>query len=391
MLVTISSRWDSAGRNHQRLVTLLIFAYRNMLKNTFIYMLATVTLFGCQSSFGPGALQNTHPAYNQAIVRSLSEQMLLNLVKLRYLDEPYFLKVGSVTAALTLNGTVGVGSEFDLAPGGNVLKPSLGLGYTDKPTISFQPLQGEDFLKSVLSPIALDALLVMTQSGWSIERVFGLCVERINDLYNAPTASGPTPAMEPEFRRFKRLLQLIRRLQLGREVEIGPDQDNQLHILVRLTERNREDVAELATILEFPRPADKQPYLQVKLDSNFLHRAADELRIRPRSIASVLFYLSHQVDVPPQDIQAGLVTLTKTAQGGSFDWNETPVGQFFHVYYSKEFPERAFLAIPYRDYWFYIADNDLKSKSTFMLLNQLFDLQSGQNKFTGPTLTLPVR
>ena len=54
-------------------------------------------------------------------------------------------------------------------------------------------------------------------------------------------------------------------------------------------------------------------------------------------------------------------------------------------------PDMAFVAIPYRGQWFYLADNDLESKSTFMLLTQLFRLQAGAAKSAGPTLTLPVR
>jgi len=348
-------------------------------------------LYGCQSTFGPGALQNTHPAYNQAMTQTLNEQMLLNLVRLRYLDKPFFLKVNSVTAALTLSGSLGVDSSLDLSPGGNIVKPNLGMGYSDQPTISFQPLNGEDFLKSVLSSISFDALLVMTQSGWSVERVFGLCVERINDIFNAPSASGPTPLVEPEYKDFKRAMKLIRQLQLAREMEIGPDDKNQLHVLFKVTDENRAKISELSTLLGLDTPTGTEQYVTVKLDNNFLHIGTGELRIRPRSIMSVLFYMSQHVDTPVEDIESGLVTVTKTEQGKPFVWGETPAGGFFHVQVSKDFPETAFLAIPYRGYWFYIADNDLQSKSTFMLLTQLFDLQSGQSKYAGPTLTLPVR
>jgi hypothetical protein len=45
----------------------------------------------------------------------------------------------------------------------------------------------------------------------------------------------------------------------------------------------------------------------------------------------------------------------------------------------------------YRNQWFYLADNDLESKSTFMPLHQLFRLQAGAGKSAGPTLTFPVR
>ena len=63
----------------------------------------------------------------------------------------------------------------------------------------------------------------------------------------------------------------------------------------------------------------------------------------------------------------------------------------FKVNFSKDYPEHAFIAVQYRGYWFYLADNDLQTKATFMLLMQLFDLQAGQTKYTGPTLTLPVQ
>ncbi len=47
-------------------------------------------------------------------------------------------------------------------------------------------------------------------------------------------------------------------------------------------------------------------------------------------------------------------------------------------------------AVKYRSSWFYIDDSDLTAKSTFALLMQLFALQAGEIKSTGPILTLPV-
>jgi hypothetical protein len=63
----------------------------------------------------------------------------------------------------------------------------------------------------------------------------------------------------------------------------------------------------------------------------------------------------------------------------------------FHIRQSENQADMTFVAIPYRGQWFYLADNDLESKSTFMLLTQLFRLQAGAAKSAGPTLTLPVR
>jgi len=46
--------------------------------------------------------------------------------------------------------------------------------------------------------------------------------------------------------------------------------------------------------------------------------------------------------------------------------------------------------VQYRGWWFYIADDDQGSKSTFGLLNILFSLQAESGKGGSPLLTLPV-
>ena len=367
------------------------------MKKKLLFAIAPLFLLaGCQSTFGPGAIQNTHNAYNQSIINTLNQQMLLNLVRLRYRDEVYFLKVSSVTAALSFGGSFGVNAELNLGSGGNLLMPNLGMAYVDKPTISYQPLQGEDFLKSVLSSISLEAILVMTQSGWSVERIFGICVERINNLHNASSASGPTPEIAPKFKKFKQVLGLFRELQVKGNMEIGPDLDletknESLRILFEADGMDYASLYTLRGLLGFVDEKRTVPTGMVKISSNFLKQKDNELTMRTRSISSVLFYLSQNTEVPAEHISQGLVTQTRTPDGEIFDWEKTPAGQVFKIYSSEDLPKKAYLAIPYRDHWFYIKDNDLNSKSTFMMLMQLFDLQAGQSKYSGPTLTLPVR
>ena len=179
-----------------------------------------VFLCGCQSTFGPPALQNTHPAYNQVLANTHDQEMLLNLVRLKYRDTVVFLNINSVTATFSMGADMGV--EADLAVDvdqnsvrlgdGRVIRPNIGMSYSQSPTISYAPLQGEDYFKSFLSPLSIEALLTLTQSGWRIDRIFAICVERINNLANTPRASGPTPADEPQHKKFKRLLELLYQL-----------------------------------------------------------------------------------------------------------------------------------------------------------------------------------
>ena len=61
--------------------------------------LALASLFGvagCQ--MGPDVLKVGHAKYNDAIRQILSEQMLRNIVRLRYTDVPVFLQITSISS-----------------------------------------------------------------------------------------------------------------------------------------------------------------------------------------------------------------------------------------------------------------------------------------------------
>ena len=352
---------------------------------TLLVLILTALLSGCQSAFGPQALARTHPAYNEAIIASINEQMLQNLVRMRYRDVPFFLEIGSVTASLTLGANAGVEAGVNFG-GGDSLSPSAGIAYSDKPTISYTPLQGEDLLKSILSPLQLEDILVLTQSGWNIDRVFGLCFERINNLYNAPNASGPTPKQEPVHEKFGELMDALRILQKNQLIEIGRRGDKDIVIkLVTDNDRFKYEIDQVYGLLELDRSVN-----EFILNTDFLEMKNTRWTVRTRSISGVLYYLSHNVETPAHH-QGVLVTDTRLKGGGSFDWSDTPAGRLFKVRTSQEQPQNAYIATRYRSHWFYIQDDELEHKSTFMLLRQLFDLQAGQRQSTGPTLTLPVR
>ena len=80
--------------------------------------LALLPLFlgGC-SSFGPKRVASDRFDYNAAIARSANEQMLLNLVRLRYREVPVFLALSSVLTQYTYLGQVGVGGSSGRATG----------------------------------------------------------------------------------------------------------------------------------------------------------------------------------------------------------------------------------------------------------------------------------
>lgn len=60
------------------------------------------------------------------------------------------------------------------------------------------------------------------------------------------------------------------------------------------------------------------------------------------------------------------------------------------IHASRLPPRHAAVPVRKRGYYFYIEDDDLNSKSTFMLLGQLFRLRAGSAQSSGPVLTLPI-
>lgn len=367
----------------------MIMRYRHF---CIVPVLALAALLsGCQSAFGPQALERTHPAYNEAIISSINEQMLLNLVRMRYRDVTFFLEVSSVTASMSLGANAGVNADVNFG-GGDSVSPSAGVAYSDKPTISYTPLQGEDLLNSILRHLELDPIFVLTQSGWNISRVFGLCFERINNLYNAPNASGPTPELEPAYEKFGELMDALHVLQKAQLMEIGKrereGEEEEQDIVIKLitdNDRHGHEINRVYDLLELDRSED-----EFTLNTDFLDMSNKQWTVRPRSISGLLYYLSHNVQAPTRH-RGVLVTDTMRRSGGPFDWGDTPAGRLFKVRTGEEQPENAYVATRYRGNWFYIEDTDLESKSTFMLLRQLFDLQAGRTEPQVPALTLPVR
>ncbi|MBF0275672.1 MAG: hypothetical protein HQK84_10630, partial [Nitrospinae bacterium] len=175
------------------------------------FLLLTFLFSGC-GSIGPTIMKGERFNYNNAISRSNNEQLLLNLVRLKYRDNPYFLNINSVTSQLTLQGSaeasVSVPDTWNKTSSGKI-----GGVYSEKPTISYAPLQGNEFIQYMLTPISLETLALLYNSGWSSKRLLVATVQRINNIPNAPTASGPTPEKAPEFKRFIQFASLMEELR----------------------------------------------------------------------------------------------------------------------------------------------------------------------------------
>lgn len=356
---------------------------------TLVQLLAVIVLIsgGC-AGLGPTALQAGRQNYNVAIERTNSEQLLLNLVRLRYVDTPLFLQLTSVSTQFNFNASAQ--ANF-LHRSKSAETDELGIGtslsYSEAPTITYAPLQGQEFVERILQPIRIDTLLLLFRSGWGIDRVLRLCVQQINGIQNAPSASGPIPGDIPTYVDFVRAAKLLRELQVRGVLDMGYEiHDGESVPVLRIIPRAMDwpEVKQLQNLLGLS--PDQNQYI-ITTDISVLN--PEQIGIATRSLRGIASYLSQAVEVPKRHKILGKVAIARSETGLPFNWNEM-LGDLFQVRSQSDAPPDVAVAIRYRDYWFYISDVDLESKATFLLLTQLLNLQSGEIERAAPVLTLPV-
>jgi hypothetical protein len=345
-------------------------------------LLVVLSPTGCITrSIGPRTIPRARLDYNEAISRSWDVQLLLNIVRLRYRDNPLFTDVNSVTASYSFNRSAAVGTAYD----GDDWSASIGggIGFEDNPVISYSYLSGEAFVQRILSPLAPSTLEQLAQSGWSIERLLLCCVNSINGIGNAIAAAGPTPDRIPSFETFQRVAVLFRRLQISGNATA--EQDEAGRVFFFLDTAAGADGDSLRALLQLDPTAQR-----FEVVSSARRQQPTQLAVQGRSLMAVMFFLSHAVEVPEVHRVAGKVTVTRDTTGAEFDWSHV-VGRLMRVRSGATEPTDAAVKVAVRDHWYWIDDSDLNSKTTFALLRLLLFLKSGERMAQPPIVTIPAR
>lgn len=385
---------------------------------------------GC---IGPKAVRHTRLRYNEVVRDTNDEQLLLNIVRLRYADSPVFIDLPNIT------------SQFEVAGGGSYAGPnqsgsaSFGLGgltARDTPTLSYRPREGRDIAKALLTPLSAE-LFSVVNAGADIEQLLLLTINDINDVTNAPRATTLTPKIPDDNSEFVRGIRLMAALRARQATELaiatneeadetsdpvptgsiqgrdllnaaqdgyvyrarGPGQmalmkrERELVLRVRPEERNSPEMMEVARIFHL---TPGQSYYRIKSqlseDANRKELdplGSDTLYLNLRSVLQIMTFLSKGVCVPDEHVACRIAPVTPGAGGLPFDWSALMAGNFA-VHAQKSRPKGAEAAVFYRGYWFFIAGDDVNSRAMLAILEILFSLQEAGEKSSGPLLTLPI-
>jgi hypothetical protein len=398
---------------------------------------------GC--AFGPKELVRTHGPYTDAVRLVYEEQLLRNLVHLRYNEPSSSVDISSIAAQFELSAAAEARPFFSSGATGegffrsfSTVLPDVLVQKTDRPTFTMSPIDEGDWVRRFLTPIPADTLTFLTGTGWPVAVIARLWVDRLNGVPNAVAAAGPRRGLAPDFARFLRIAELLQVAQdrelafvqaqervtelsgplpadrvtasavveaAAKGLEYRPGPDGKTWVLIRKERRLVLEVtpgaghspvlAELMSLLNLVPGLPRYDLVVVTggVPDPLLHPSppSRELRIVPRSTSQVFFFLSNGVEVPAEHVECGLVQPPVDDQGKVFDSREVTAGLFtVHTCKAHKPPSTAYVAVKYRGYWFYIDDRDEASKTTLALMMQLVRLDFSRQQQAAPLLTLPV-
>ena len=314
--------------------------------------------------------------------------MLFNLVKLRYGDAPVFLDVASVINQYLVEGSVGFSGSWAQNPQlpwpYTALYNLLGTArYAERPTITYSPISGEKFARSLMTPIPPGAILNFLQGGYPVDLVLRLAVHSINGIRSRFGAGARMREADPEFYL---LVEKLRKSSIRRNrhaVQKTGDQVTTLIIFSKNLEPgcSEADRAEVVRLLGLDPQADEFNVVYGSVAAN-----DKEIAMLTRSVIEILTDLSSYIDVPAADVEQ-----KRTYQSPAPELvNGVLVPPLIRILSSPQRPDDAFAAVPYGQDWYWIDNKDFPSKRLFSFILFLLNLTETGEKQGAPIITIPA-
>jgi hypothetical protein len=348
------------------------------LRRWFPGALALLVLAGC-ASVSPQHVTTDRIDYGQVIADSWKRQTLLNVVRLRYADAPVFLDVSSIINSYTIGGNANAGATLPSGSNPDVFQLGATGNWSNTPTVTYQPLLGDRFTRSLLQPIPPASVFQLVQGGWPVSLVFRTVVNSVNGLRN--TSAGV--AADPEFTELTEALSQIQRAgNIGIRVEARKDGGGVLAVIRRAESGTElgEDSQRVRKLLGLGEEAS-----EFEIAYGLVPRNPNEVAMLTRSMMEIMLQLGFGIDLPPGHATGGRALPGQRQPG---DLKAEPL---VHIRSGTEAPADAYAAVPYKGYWYWIDDTDIASKRTFTFLMILFSLAETGQTTAAPVVTVPSR
>lgn len=340
---------------------------------------------GC-AFIGPSSIRGSRSAYNDTIVATNNQQVLALIVRMRYGEPSGLLAVSSITSNMKFQ--TNAGSEFgfgsDTNYEGNLVPLSIGLAYEENPTISYTPVQGEKYLRGILSPLPVDLTVLLLNTLRDSPRGMTLLIRSINGIRNPDFLTDPAVAVDD---RFTRLVELLTALAREGRVVWARETGAASSFALAITSEGDAfgpQVDELYGLLGFPAPRDRGRILTLPVRLGIGIPDEPAIHLETRSLYDLLTIAAASVEVPEEHLASGIAPPIP-AMG-------LP-GQEIHIRGSKRRPDGALVAFRHHKWWYFIDGTDTTSKRTFRIVESLISVRIADTVDHGkttPVLTVPV-
>lgn len=344
-------------------------------RHRLLWLVAVMLLLpGC--GIGPPMLERDRLDYQTALSESWKRQMLMNLVRTRYADAPVFLETTSIINQYSAEAEVSALGVLNNRPWSSSQEYG-GVGrYYDRPTVTYSPMTGEKFARSLLSPIPPASLVSLVQSGWPVDFVFRLTCESINGVRNRSSGQLQSQVADP---RFEELLAAMRRVQLADTIGLRLERKDGKETTVVFFGRSpaeavMEDMARIRGILGLDAEAR-----EFRLVFGAVSSGGAEIAILSRSMMQLMVELGTCIDVPEEHLARGMTFRPPTGL------QET---RLMEIRSARFKPGRAFVAVPYQDHWYWIEEGDFGSKRILTLLMIFFSMTESGSGAGAPIVTV---
>ena len=403
------------------------------IRNLLITMLLPILVSGC--AMQAEIIQQRHWDLNETIRETSNEQLLLNLVRLRFDETPYFLQVASITTNFSAAASVGATGTIPQGSGNNVLGLNTGITYSESPTVTWSIPDSREFLGRFYAPVGADQLTLLAQSGFDLVEVLRIGVQKMNLLRNREfhIRDGEfRPENYPQFVEAVDLMEALRKeglidfahslmtnyggvtlpisqmdprgvaegmpyglLYLSRESGTATPYRVQKPLFLRFSKRSDGDprAQRLRQLLNLRPDLYSFPITNTVDVSPEAIRAVDgklaqifdpqeklaHIGLINRSVLDILRFAAASVEVPGEEVASGRARM-----------RDVRLDEYLVVRTSPTEPADAWLKVPYGGAWYYIPATDLQARTSFTLLGALFASVVGDVPGAKPVLTLPV-
>jgi hypothetical protein len=226
-------------------------------------------------------------------------------------------------------------------------------------------------------------VLFMLQSGYSAKRVMPIMLDSVNGLTN-----GSNRFKRPTDPRFTRLVELVSEGQLANTIDIRIEQSKKGPESSVLAFPPRKDPSAIARRQEIAQLLGLKPNLtELKVFYGAYSGKDDEIDMKTRSMLEIMLEFAAAVQVPEADIADG-----RAGPGAvSSRPEESLGGPPMRILVGDVAPKDASVAVQYNNRWFWIADTDIRSKTTFGVVMLLFSISETGVKGSAPVVTIPAQ